>query len=97
VRIYSAVYILANYNSRVLYVGVTNNLVRRVYEHKNHLEENSFTNKYDINKLVYYEFFEDITLAITREKQIKAGSRKKKLDLINSFNPEWKDLYSQLL
>jgi putative endonuclease len=91
------VYILANYNSRVLYVGVTSNLVRRVYEHKNHLEENSFTNKYDINKLVYYEFFEDITLAITREKQIKAGSRKKKLDLINSFNPEWKDLYSQLL
>lgn len=90
-------YILANYNSRVLYVGVTSNLVRRVYEHKNHLEENSFTNKYDINKLVYYEFFEDITLAITREKQIKAGSRKKKLDLINSFNPEWKDLYSQLL
>ena len=81
----------------MLYTGVTNNLVRRIYEHKNHLEENAFTNRYDVNKLVYYEFFEDITIAIRREKQIKAGSRQKKLDLINKFNPEWKDMYSQIL
>ena len=96
VRLYSAVYILANYNRRVLYTGITNNLIRRVYEHKNKLA-GGFTGKYDVDKLVYYEFFEDITLAIQREKQIKAGSRKKKLDLINKFNPEWKDLYSQIL
>ena len=61
------------------------------------MEDNAFTNKYDVNKLVYYEFFEDITMAIQREKQIKAGSRQKKLDLINKFNPEWKDMYSQIL
>jgi len=95
-RLYSAVYILTNYNHRILYTGITNNLARRVYEHKNKLEE-GFTKKYDVNKLVYYEFFEDITIAIEREKQIKAGSRKKKLDLINKFNPEWKDVYSQIL
>ena len=89
-------YILTNHNRRVLYTGVTNNLVRRIYEHKNKLND-GFTKKYDVNKLVYYEFFEDITLAINREKQIKSGSRKKKLDLINKFNPEWKDLYSQIL
>ena len=96
-RLYSAVYILANYNNRVLYTGVTNNLARRVYEHKNHLEDNAFTNKYDINKLVYFEFFEEIISAIQREKQIKAGSRQKKLELINKFNPGWKDLYSSIL
>ena len=71
-------------------------MVRRIYEHKNHLEENAFTNRYNVDQLVYYEFYEDIRVAIQREKQIKAGSRKKKLDLINSFNPEWKDLYSQI-
>jgi len=96
VKLYSAVYILSNHNRRVLYTGVTSNLVRRVYEHKNKLAD-GFTKKYDVNKLVYYEFFEDITIAIEREKQIKAGSRKKKLDLINKFNPEWKDFYSQIL
>ena len=95
-KLYSAVYILSNHNRRVLYTGVTSNLVRRVYEHKNKLAD-GFTKKYDVNKLVYYEFFEDITIAIEREKQIKAGSRKKKLDLINKFNPEWKDFYSQIL
>lgn len=87
---------MTNYNHRVLYTGVTNNLVRRVYEHKNKLDD-GFTKRYDVTKLVYYEFFEDITLAIQREKQIKAGSRKNKLGLINQFNPEWKDLYSQIL
>lgn len=58
---------------------------------------NVLQKKYDVTKLVYYEFFEDITAAIQREKQIKAGSRKKKLDLINKFNPEWKDMYSQIM
>jgi len=95
-RLYSSVYILANYNKRVLYTGVTNNLVRRVWGHKEKLDE-CFTKKYDVTKLVYYEFFEDITAAIQREKQIKAGSRKKKLDLINKFNPKWKDMYSQIM
>lgn len=61
------------------------------------MEVNAFTNKYDVTKLVYYEFFEDITIAIQREKQIKSWSRIKKLDLINAFNPEWKDMYSQIL
>lgn len=89
-------YILANYNNRVLYTGVTNNLVRRVWEHKEKLSE-GFTKKYEVTKLVYYEFFEDISVAIQREKQIKAGPRKKKLDLINKFNPEWQDMYSQIL
>jgi len=96
VRQYSSVYILANYNNRVLYTGVTNNLIRRIWEHKEKLNE-CFTKKYDVTKLVYYEFFEDITVAIQREKQIKAGSRKKKIDLINAMNPEWKDLYEQLV
>lgn len=95
-RQYSSVYILANYNNRVLYTGVTNDLVRRIWEHKEKLSD-GFTKRYDVTKLVYYEFFEDITIAIQREKQIKAGSRKKKLDLINKFNPEWKDMYSQIL
>ncbi|MFA5828315.1 MAG: GIY-YIG nuclease family protein [Candidatus Shapirobacteria bacterium] len=95
-RLYSAVYILTNHNRRILYTGITNNLVRRVYEHKEKLDD-GFTKKYEVNKLVYFEFFEDITLALQREKQIKSGSRKKKLDLINSFNPEWRDLYSQIL
>lgn len=95
-KIYSSVYILTNWNNKVLYTGVTNNLVIRIWEHKNHLSE-GFTKQYDVTKLVYYELFEDITIAIQREKQIKAGSRKKKLDLINLFNPEWKDLYSQIL
>jgi putative endonuclease len=86
------VYILTNKNNHVLYTGVTNNLQRRVYEHKNKLFK-GFTKKYNVNKLVYYEVTDDISAAIDREKQIKAGSRKKKLDLINDFNPEWTDLY----
>ena len=86
------VYIITNYEETVLYTGVTNNLKRRIYEHKNKLV-NGFSKKYNLNKLVYYEAFEDIQQAITREKQIKAGSRKKKCDLIKNFNREWKDLY----
>lgn len=77
--------------SRTLYTGVTNNLQRRVYEHKEKLIP-GFTAKYNINKLIYYEIFTDINSAIAREKQIKGWLRKKKIDLIESINPEWKDL-----
>ena len=77
--------------SRTLYTGVTNNLQRRVYEHKEKLIP-GFTTKYNINKLIYYEIFNDVNLAIAREKQIKGWLRKKKIDLIESINPEWKDL-----
>ncbi len=84
------VYILANY-SRTLYIGVTNNLVRRIYEHKNQLN-NGFTKKYGIHRLVYYEIFQDVSAAILREKELKGWVRKKKIALIEQFNPEWKDL-----
>ncbi|WP_297098715.1 GIY-YIG nuclease family protein [uncultured Draconibacterium sp.] len=86
------VYILTNTTKSVLYVGVTSDLTQRIQQHRSGFFKNSFTSKYRINKLVYYELFQDITDAITREKQIKAGSRQKKIDLINSRNPEWKDL-----
>ena len=81
--------------STTLYVGVTNDLIRRAYEHKEKLAD-GFTKKYNIVKLVYYEIFENIENAILREKQIKAGSRQKKLQLINSMNREWHDLYYEL-
>ena len=90
------IYIMTNKVNTVLYTGFTNNLVRRVYEHKEKIIE-GFTKKYNINKLVYYEIFNDARNAIIREKQIKAGSRKKKLDLINNMNPEWKDLYPEII
>lgn len=90
-----AIYILTNKNNNVLYTGVTSNLVKRIWEHKNKIV-NGFTYKYQVNKLVYYEFFETMENAICREKQIKAGSRQKKIDLINKFNSEWKDLYGLL-
>ena len=89
------VYIMTNKNNRVLYTGVTNDLLRRVWEHKEKFVD-GFTRKYNISKLVYYEVFEDPENAITREKQIKAGSRQRKIDLINSFNGEWQDLYGKL-
>ena len=89
------VYIMTNSRNTVLYVGVTNDLIRRVYEHKEKLAD-GFTRKYNITKLVYYEVFEDIENAILREKQIKAGSRQKKVQLINSINREWHDLYDEL-
>ena len=89
------VYFLTNVSNKVLYVGLTNNLKRRVYEHKNGLVD-GFTRRYHINKLVYYEIGEDIEGVILREKQIKAGSRKNKDELINKFNPGWNDLYDQL-
>jgi len=92
---YYYVYILSNKYNNVIYVGITNDLIRRVYEHKNKLVE-GFTEKYNVEKLVYYELFSDPINAITREKQLKGYSRKKKVELINSFNPEWKDLYESL-
>jgi putative endonuclease len=89
------VYIMTNKQNTVVYVGVTSDLIRRVYEHKEKLA-NGFTKKYNIAKLVYYEVFEDVENAILREKQIKAGSRQKKVQLINSMNKEWCDLYDEL-
>jgi len=89
------VYIMTNKNSTTLYTGVTNDLKRRVYEHKNKLVE-GFTRKYNINKLVYYEIYEDIHEAIAREKQIKGGSRAKKISLIEEMNHDWKDLYDEI-
>jgi putative endonuclease len=88
-------YIMTNKRNTVLYTGVTNDLTRRVYEHKEKLIE-EFTNKYNITKLVYYEVFNDAESAISRDKQIKAGSRQKKVDLINRMNRQWQDLYRQL-
>ena len=90
------VYIATNQNNIVLYAGVTSDLKDRMKSHKNKKYKNSFTARYNVNKLVYYEETESIDAAYKREKQIKAGSRKKKIDLINSINPEWKDLYSTL-
>jgi putative endonuclease len=89
------VYIMTNKSNTVIYTGVTSNLVKRVYEHKEKLIE-GFTKKYNVSKLVYYEVFEGMENAILREKQIKAGSRKKKFELINSMNKGWKDLYCEL-
>jgi putative endonuclease len=84
------VYIITN-RSKTLYTGVTNDLMRRVYEHKNKMVD-GFTKKYNITKLVYYEETDDVQAAIAREKQIKGWLRKKKMALIESVNPEWKDL-----
>lgn len=85
-----------NKRNGTLYTGVTSNLKQRVYEHKSKLHENSFTAKYSVDKLGYYEEFVLIKDAIEREKQLKAGSRAKKLQLIESINPNWDDLYDTL-
>lgn len=89
------IYIMTNNNNTVLYCGVTNDLKRRVYEHKEKLVK-GFTERYNIDKLVYYEVTDDAYSALSREKQIKAGSRQKKINLINTFNEKWKDLYNEL-
>ncbi len=89
---YYYVYIMTNKNNTVLYTGVTNDLPRRVWEHKHKVDPRSFAARYNICKLVYYEWFEDINAAIAREKQIKGWLRAKKIALIESKNPEWKDL-----
>jgi putative endonuclease len=88
-------YIMTNKGNTVLYTGVTNDLKRRVYEHKEKLVE-GFTKKYNITRLVYYEIYNDIENAILREKQIKGGSRQKKVELIDSMNEDWRDLYEEL-
>lgn len=91
----SYIYIMTNYDETVLYTGVTSDLIKRVYEHKNKLQE-GFTNKYNTNKLVYFEVFDSTESAILREKQIKGGSRAKKIKLIKDFNPSWTDLYDTI-
>jgi putative endonuclease len=89
------IYIMTNQYNTVLYTGVTNNLKRRVWEHKEGLGS-IFTSRYKTTKLIYYEVYENINLAIAREKQIKGGSRQKKLDLVNGFNPDWHDIFDDI-
>ena len=88
------VYLLTNWNNKVIYLGVTNNLERRLYEHKNKLVK-GFTEKYNVNKLVYFEETQDVTAAIAREKEIKKWRREKKNQLVEQINPNWKDLSSE--
>jgi len=85
------IYMLTNWNNKVLYTGVTNNLERRLYQHKNKLVK-GFTEKYNVNKLVYFDCTTDVKVDIAREKEIKGWTRQKKNELIQSVNPEWKDL-----
>ena len=87
------VYILTNKHNTTLYVGVTSTLYSRIIQHQTKTFPKSFTARYNVSKLVYYEVFDSIVEAIDREKQLKAGSRKQKIALINKFNPEWKDLF----
>lgn len=89
------VYILSNWNNKVIYTGITNNLQRRIYEHQNKLVE-GFTSKYNLTKLVYYEQTNDVKTAIAREKEIKGWRREKKNLLIRTMNPDWKDLAEKL-
>ena len=91
------VYMLANVTGTVVYTGVTNDVVRRVYEHKHNLDPNSFTAKYDVHKLVYFEETPSDYAAISREKQIKSWNRKRKNELVESMNPKWLDLYESIL
>ena len=90
------VYMMTNFNNAVIYTGVTNDIVRRVYEHRNKLIK-SFASKYNVTKLIYFEIFDDIETAISREKQIKSGSRQKKINLITKNNPGFVDLYQDIL
>ena len=87
---------MTNERHTTLYIGVTSNLIKRVWEHKNHIVQ-GFTSTYNVEILVYFEVFESIKEAITREKQLKGGSRAKKISLITSMNPDWKDLYTELV
>ena len=91
------VYIPANTANVALYVGVTNDLLRRVYEHRNNLDPKSHTSKYHIHRLVYFEETSDVRAAIEREKQIKGWNRARKNKLVESRNPGWEDLYDRLL
>ncbi len=91
------VYILSNNQKNVIYTGVTNDLIRRVYEQKHHLDKGSFTARYNVENLVYYEVTNDVESAILREKQIKGWNRKHKNKLIERMNPNWIDLYEGIL
>ncbi len=91
------VYILTNNNGNVLYTGITNDLIKRIYEHKQHFDKRSFTARYNVEKLVYFEETTDVFSAIEREKQIKSWNRKRKNKLVESKNPNWNDLYDGLL
>ena len=90
------IYILANKNNTTLYIGVTSDLPRRILEHKQKKYKNSFSAMYNLEKLVYWEAFQEIGDASGREKQLKAGSRQKKLNLVNKFNPQWRDFYDEV-
>jgi putative endonuclease len=91
-----AVYILASKRNGTLYTGVTSDLLKRMWQHRNKVID-GFTQKYSVHMLVYYELADEMTAAIAREKQIKGGSRAKKLAMIESVNPEWRDLYDDIL
>ena len=91
-----AVYLLTNKPNGTLYVGVTSNLVQRIWQHKNNITK-GFSCKYNLTNLVYYELCESMYEAISREKKLKAGSRKKKISLIENMNKNWNDLYSDIL
>ena len=90
------VYILANKSNSVIYTGVTRDLIRRVYEHRHHLDPNSFTAKYNVTRLVYYEATTDVRSAIEREKQIKGWNRARKNKLVETLNPQWQDLWESI-
>jgi putative endonuclease len=90
------VYILSNKKNGTLYIGVTSNLIKRVYEHKNHIIK-GFSSKYGTDKLVYFEQTASIVSAIEREKRLKVSKRRWKIDLINQHNPDWKDLYNEIV
>ena len=89
------IYIMTNKNNSVLYTGVTSDLKKRVWQHREKLVE-GFTKRYNVVKLVYYEACPDMPSAIAREKQLKGGPRQKKIDLVNSLNPDWRDLYDEI-
>ncbi len=91
------VYILSNATNKVVYTGVTNDLIRRVHQHKEHIDPDSFTAKYHVDRLVYYEEYGDVRDAIDREKQIKSWNRKRKNDIVSDFNPEWVDLFESII
>ena len=91
------VYILSNKLNTTIYTGITRDLIRRVYEHKHHADPDSFTSRYDVTKLVYYESTSDVNAAIEREKQIKGWNRKRKNKLVESKNPSWAELYDSIL
>ena len=92
-----SVYIITNSSHTTLYTGVTSELLYRIQDHRSKKYPKSFSARYNLNKLVYFESFHSIEEAVAREKQIKAGSRSKKLKLINNFNPDWKDLYNEIV